>query len=199
MSRRRNSRPKSNNCTVCDNFNARCGGLQGVDDANGVLHGRISIDLVANEQGELLAECLQSSGFCFVNGQNGSDDFTCIFAKGASVVDCCIVSVEELNYVTNVSVITMSTCEEVLCYQEGGYRIPDHSLLRWDLTVGTCVHVSREEDSDKVSDNKSSPSTLSHIGTWAHDDDQIFIQPIMDDLRIVQGDQDKLDEGRNQD
>ena len=95
---------------VCGDFNARCGGLQDVDDANGVLHGRISIDPVANEQGELLAECLQSSGFCFVNGQKGSDDFTCISAKGASVVGYCIyyiVPVKELDYVTNFSIITM--------------------------------------------------------------------------------------------
>ena len=139
---------------VCGDFNARCGGLQDVDDANGVVHERVNIDPVANEQGELLAECLLSSGFCLVNGRKSRDDFTCISARGASVVDYCIVPVEELDYVTNFSVVTMSTCEEVLCYQEEGYRTPDHSLLRWDLTVGTGVGVSREEDSDKGSNNK---------------------------------------------
>ena len=138
---------------------------------------------MANEQGELLAECLQSSGFCLVNGRKGRDDFTCISAKRASVVDYCIVSVEELDYVTNFSVVTMSTCEEVLCYQEEGYRMPDHSLLRWDLTAGTWVGVSREEDSDKGSDNKVFTKYFVPHGYMGHDDDQIFIQSIMDDLR----------------
>ena len=138
------------------------------------------------------------SGFCFVNGRKGRDDFTCISAKGASVVDYCIVPVEELEYVTNVSVITMSTCEEVLYYQEEGYRIPDHSLLRWDLTVGTCVDVFREEDSDKVSDNKVFTKYFVPHGYIGHDDDHISIQSIMDDLRIVQEDQGKLDDMYNE-
>ena len=79
---------------------------------------------MANEQGELLAECLLSSGFWPVNGRKCHDDFTCISAKGASVVDYCIVPVEELDFVSNFPVVTMSTCEELLCYQEEGYRTP---------------------------------------------------------------------------
>ena len=92
----------------------------------------------------------------------------------------------------------MSTCEEVLCYQEEGYRTPDHSLLRWDLTVGTGIGVSEEEDSDKGSNNKVFTKYFVPHGYMGCDDDQIFIQSIMDDLRNVQGDPGKLDDVYNE-
>ena len=60
--------------------------------------------------------------------------------------------------------------------------------------MGTCVDVSREEDNDKVSDNKVFTKYLVPHGYMGHEDDQIFIQSIMDDLRNVQGDQGKLDD-----
>ena len=60
-----------------------------------------------NGQGELLVECMQSSGLCFVNGHKGNDDFTYVSNKGCSVVDYCLVPAEDLSYIDDFAVTTM--------------------------------------------------------------------------------------------
>ena len=52
---------------------------------------------VQNGQVEMLVECMQNSGTCFVNGRRGADEFTCISGKERSVVDYCLVSTEDLD------------------------------------------------------------------------------------------------------
>ena len=69
----------------------------------------------------------------FVNGRQGQDQFTCISSRSKSVVDYCLVPEEELMSIQNFDVKTMSQCEEELCGGEEGYRIPDHSVLLWDI------------------------------------------------------------------
>ena len=69
----------------------------------------------------------------FVNGRQGRDQFTCISSRGRLVVDYCLVPEEELMSIQNFDVKTMSQCEEELCGGEEGYRIPDHSVLQWDI------------------------------------------------------------------
>ena len=51
---------------VCGDFNARCGGLENLSEEMVLLRGnRRSVDSMKNSQGELLIECMQSSGvFC---------------------------------------------------------------------------------------------------------------------------------------
>ena len=113
---------------VCGDFHARCSGLSDMDgDLN-----RCSVDLVKNSQGELLVG-MKSCGLVFVNGRQGLDQFTCISARGRSVVDYCLVP-EELQSIQNFVVKMMSQYEEELCRCEEGYGIPDHSVLR-----GTCI------------------------------------------------------------
>ena len=77
---------------VCGDFSARCGGLSDVDGEPS----RCCVDLVKNGQGELLVDCMRSSGLVFVNGRQGRDQFTCISSRGKSVVDYCLVPEEEL-------------------------------------------------------------------------------------------------------
>ena len=110
---------------VCGDFNARCDGLSDVDGEPS----RCCVDLVKNGQGELLVDCMRSSGLVFVSGRQGRDQFTCISSRDRSVVDYCLVSEEELMSIRNFDVKTMSQCEEELCGGEEGYRIPDHSIL----------------------------------------------------------------------
>ena len=89
--------------------------------------------MVKNEQGEMLVECMKSSGLCFVNGRRGVDEFTCISSTGRSVVDYCLVLFEELANMENFMVRTMLQCEARLCVSEEGLQVPDHSVLMWDL------------------------------------------------------------------
>ena len=33
----------------------------------------VNVDMVKNDQGEVLVECMKSTGLCFVNGRQGPD------------------------------------------------------------------------------------------------------------------------------
>ena len=136
---------------LCGDFNARCGGLRDLDDEN---VDRCSVDMVNNDQGEMLVECMKSTGLCFVNGRQGADEFTCISSKGRSVVDYCLVPCEELSNTKNFMVRTMSQCEAHLCVSEEGFQVPDHSVLVWDLLVDDCMadltKASGKEDGSDV-------------------------------------------------
>ena len=109
---------------VCGDFNARCGVLNDVGDVDKRVGGRVSLDKVSNDQGEMLVECLQNSGPCIVNGRKGNDDFTCISKKGAFVVDYCLVPLEELDNITAFSVKTMSHYEKNSLSSRGGLSYP---------------------------------------------------------------------------
>ena len=110
---------------------------------------RCCVDIVKNSQGEVLVDCMRSSGLVFVNGRQGEDQFTCISSRGRSVVDYCLVPEEELMPIHNFVVKTMSQCEEELCGGEVGFRLPDHSVLLWDLMANGVVsevsYMSTEE------------------------------------------------------
>ena len=112
---------------ACGDFNARCGGMS---DMDGELS-RCCVDMEKNGQGELLVDCMKSCGLVFTNGWQGQDQYTCISSR--SVVDYCLVPEDDLMSIENFTVKTMSQCEEELCQDEEGYRIPDHSVLLWDI------------------------------------------------------------------
>ena len=92
---------------VCGDFNARCGGLS------------CSVDLVENSKGELLVVLMESCGLAFVNGRQSLDQFTCISARGRSVVDYCLVPEDELQSIQNFAVKTMSEYEELYVCEKG--------------------------------------------------------------------------------
>ena len=132
----------SGTVVICGDFNSRCGCLKDVD---GDIVPRNVIDEVKTEQGEALVSFLRSSGLCLVNERVGQDNFTCISSKGCSVVDYCLVFQEDLNMVSQFQVKKMSECEE-----EGGMdfeaqRVPDHSVLMWNLALAGSreVHAQR--------------------------------------------------------
>ena len=84
---------------------------------------------------------MKSCGLVFTNGQQGKDQFTCISSGGRSVVDYCLVPEDDLMPIQNFTVKTMSQCEEELCEDEEGYRIPDHSVLLWDILAEDVIDV----------------------------------------------------------
>ena len=145
-----------------------------------------------NSQGELLIECMQNSGMCFVNGRKGADEFTCISSKGCSVVDYCLVPTEELDGIDDFMVETMSRCEARLCRGEEGYRIPDHSVLSWKLLMaGAGV--------EDVAGGKGELSSGVTKQRYVVPEDFMveessLIERIIGDLKLVGGDQAKLDQ-----
>ena len=168
---------------VCGDFNARCGEL---GDSEGI-PSRCCVDIVKNSQGELLVDWMRSSGLVFVNGRQGEDQFTCISSRGRSVVDYCLVPEEELMSIQNFVVKTMLQCEEELCVGEVGFRLPDHSVLLWDLmadgVVSEVSYMSTEEGPHKK-------LVVPENYMCGQED---FIASIVDRLKRMHGDQGELD------
>ncbi|MDA8002939.1 MAG: hypothetical protein MPL62_16775, partial [Alphaproteobacteria bacterium] len=173
---------------ICGDFNARCGGLRDVDDER---EDRCIVDMVKNEQGEMLVECMRSTGLCFVSGRKGADEFTCISSKGRSVVDYCLVPFDELANIDNFMVRTMSQCEAHLCVSEEGFRVPDHSVLMWDLLVDDSIanltEVADKEDGGGGVQKKYVVPEGYMLGETK------FIEGIIAGLRAVEGSQCRLD------
>ena len=106
---------------LCGDFNARCGSLDA--DCEG-LPSRKVIDVVKNSQGETFVDFLSSVNMAVVNGRKGQDAFTCIYSKGCSVVDYCIVGVDNFELIDNFKVLTMSECVEGMQCRGDISRIP---------------------------------------------------------------------------
>ena len=83
-------------------------------------------------------------------------DFTYVSSKGRSVVDYCLVTTENFNYIVDFAVTTMSKCEAVLDADEEGLPIPDHSVLTWKVLAVDCVgsHRNHEPLPRKISETK---------------------------------------------
>ena len=88
---------------VCGDFNARCGDAQ----AEGYVSTHCTVDSVKNRQGETLNDLLRSTDLCIGNGRKEKGAFTCVSSKGSSVVDYCIVPLENLNIIEEFRVVAM--------------------------------------------------------------------------------------------
>jgi hypothetical protein len=130
-------------------FNARIGEnddtVMGVDD----IPVRMAIDHVSNQHGNALLEFLQESKMCVLNGrvQPENDNFTCVSARGSSVVDYVIVPHRSLKYCTQFHVrLANDVIEECHLTNLLGTRckVPDHSFLQLSLNLGTRINLSDE-------------------------------------------------------
>ena len=128
---------------LCGDFNARCGSLDA--DCEG-LPSRKVIDVVKNSQGETFVDFLSSVNMAVVNGRKGQDAFTCISSKGCSVVDYCIVGVDNFELIDNFKVLTMSECVEGMQCRGDISRIPDHSIIQWEVFVDGMVRKEIRSD-----------------------------------------------------
>ena len=128
---------------LCGDFNARCGSLDADCER---LPSRKVIDVVKNSQGETFVDFLSSVNMAVVNGRKGQDAFTCISSKGCSVVDYCIVGVDNFELIDNFKVLTMSECVEGMQCRGDISRIPDHSIIQWEVFVDGMVRKEIRSD-----------------------------------------------------
>ena len=117
---------------ICGDFNARLGEME--EEIDGIPRRKI-IDRVKNCQGEGFVDFLRSTEMCVVNGRKGRDAFTCVSGRGGSVVDYCVVEAEELDMIENFRITTMSEAVEEMRLAGMAMRVPDHSLLQWDIVL----------------------------------------------------------------
>jgi len=112
---------------ICGDFNARCGDLQDVSvDSVSDIPPRKPLDVELNSHGKQLMDVMKSLELGTLNGR-GKDNFTYISSLGRSVVDYCIVELEDYNKFSHFTVTTMQELMEELDYQASRH-IPDHSL-----------------------------------------------------------------------
>ena len=119
---------------ICGVFNARCGDLV-EEEAEDEVPGRRPVDTIKNWQGEALMSFLGNSGLYIVNGRIGRDGFTCVSGRGSSVLDYCILPREQLKSIIGFRVVTMRESLEEMHFRGEGMRIPDHSILMWNLQL----------------------------------------------------------------
>ena len=103
------------------------------------------VDESKNSQGEALIDFLRGMKMTVVNGRKGKDVFTCVSEKGCSVVDYCIVGCEDFDVVKNFMVTTMSESMVEMGCKGVVTRVPDHSLLRWQVVVDGVDEVKEDE------------------------------------------------------
>ena len=70
-----------------------------------------------------------------MRGKEKIDSFTCVASRGSSVVDYCIVPCENLNLIEEFRVITMAESIDEIKIRGESLRVPDHSLLLWEVVM----------------------------------------------------------------
>ena len=131
---------------TCGDFNARCGNLE--VEVDGIPNRHIT-DVMKNSQGEGFVDFLRSTEMCVVNGQIGRDTFTCVSNRGCSVVDYCVIRVENFHLIENFEVTTMRESIDEMKLEGEAVRVPDHSLLRWEIRTEGVVSRIRTEKNRK--------------------------------------------------
>ena len=117
---------------ICGDFNARLGDAG--DEVDGIPRRKI-IDMVKNSQGDGFVDFLRSTDMCVVNGRKERDAFTCVSGRGGSVVDYCVVEMENLDMIKNFRVTTMCEAVQEMRIDGVAMRVPDHSPLQWDIAL----------------------------------------------------------------
>ena len=136
-------------CNIwCGDFNARCGSLEADSES---LPTRRVIDSVKNSQGETFVDFLRSVDMCVVNGRKGRDMFTCVSNRGRSVVDYCVVGVENFDMIHDFRVTTMRESIDEMRLKGEVTRVPDHSLVQWEVLMNGVEHKDGKgsQDSNK--------------------------------------------------
>ena len=86
----------------------------------------------------------------------------------------------------------MSKCEAVLCVEEEGLCIPNHSVLTWKVLPVDCVGSFNRCNYDPL---PSKSLVTKYVGPKGYmSNETSFIQNVIHDLKSVAGDQVGLDE-----
>ena len=144
---------------ICGDLNSRCGNLQDISlvcDTD--IPPRKILDVEQNLHGKQFIDLLRSLELCTLNGR-GKDNYTYISRLGCSVVDYCVVEIEEFNKFSDFSVTSMQDVISELDYQDNR-QVPDHSLLSWQ------INLDQVGDSQPYSPNldgqQPPPPTMAH-------------------------------------
>ena len=119
---------------ICGDLNSRCGNLQDISlvcDTD--IPPRKILDVEQNLHGKQFIDLLRSLELYTLNGR-GKDNYTYISRLGCSVVDYCVVEIEEFNKFSHFSVTSMQDVISELDYQDNR-QVPDHSLLTWQINL----------------------------------------------------------------
>ena len=147
---------------ICGDFNARCGCA---DETRGKMTQREILDSQVNNQGNFLLELMSDMGVCMVNGRMGQNDFIQISKRGSSVVDHCIVPLEELELVQNFWVVTMTEgMKEMRLRGEAARTLtPDQSFLMWNYVADGYFDVGENESYDDHGEKLSNQSKVYQV------------------------------------
>lgn len=125
---------------ICRDFNSRIGDMPDCIERVDAVPPRDVVDYQpCSSQGELLLEFLTSAEFCVLNGRNCiQNDFTCVSARGASVVDYCLVAHEQLHLFNKFKVVRARSLFEAagcIARRDPQGVISDHSILLWMVDI----------------------------------------------------------------
>ncbi|CAC5382575.1 unnamed protein product [Mytilus coruscus] len=118
---------------ICGDLNSRVG--QNTDYVEGVdnVKPRNIVDFSENHQGDIFINFLSDINFAMLNGRFHDHEFTCISTSGKSVVDYMCVPYEDIEYIKDFKIVSMSTVINEINYMPD--KIPDHSLLVCDVII----------------------------------------------------------------
>ena len=91
------------------------------------------LDVEQNLHGKQFIDLLKSLELCTLCGRS-KDNYTYISRLGCSVVDYCVVELEEFNKFSHFSITSMQEVIRELDYQDNR-QVPDHSLLSWQINL----------------------------------------------------------------
>lgn len=135
---------------ICGDFNARIGPnldyIEGVD----LVKPRNVLDTVENHHGDVFSNFLSDINFGMLNGRFEDNEYTYISTTGKSVVDYICVPYEEMEYISDFKIITMSDIVNNVSFMPDS--IPDHSLLYCDFKVdfNNKVHLNPPKNTDRI-------------------------------------------------
>ena len=124
---------------ICGDFNARCGHLQDSDNVN-ICSRLITDHGPPNGHGKALIDFLKCVDLCMLlNGRSEQGNgYTSVSPKGLAIVDYCLTPIDALTQFTNFKILDILDVAEEFSINLPS-KMPDHSLLTWDLTVKTMI------------------------------------------------------------
>ena len=137
--------------TIFGDFNTRIGEnlnyIAGVD----TIPERDIIDFQTNQYCDTFINFLISTNLCILNGRSyKNNDFTSVSHRGAAVVDYCLVPYEKLDSYCDFEVIhsrnLIDRCINIQSLEN--IVIPDHSILKWNIHIGT--NIQRQNDKQEI-------------------------------------------------
>ena len=135
---------------ICGDFNARIGSLADIDleaVADSVPK-RVTLDTAPpNTHGKELIEFVRDVGMVVLNGRGSSnnDSFTFISTNGSSVVDYCLIPIEQWNLIGPFSVVSPLDVSHRF-HIPVDCNLPDHSILLWSIKLDSQATFNRSQN-----------------------------------------------------